>query len=78
MYSAVAYEAHPHRMDGVVYQYYSRALEAVVESALVTWVGLLLYEIETFAPTGGITVSLSQYLSDVSESQSCVCRPIST
>lgn len=32
------------------------ALEAVVESALVTWLGLLLYEISSLAPTGGITV----------------------
>lgn len=23
---------------------------------MVTWVGLLLYEISTFAPTGGVTV----------------------
>ncbi len=31
-------------------------LEAIVESALVTWIGLLLYEITTFAPTGHISV----------------------
>lgn len=48
-------------MDGAIYIYqgYLTALEAIVESALVTWVGLLLYEIATFAPTGGITVGIS-------------------
>ncbi len=35
---------------------YTVAIEAVVESALVTWVGLLLFEIASFAPNGHITV----------------------
>ncbi|KAI0086342.1 hypothetical protein BDY19DRAFT_995948 [Irpex rosettiformis] len=34
---------------------YNTALAAVTESALVTWVGLLLYEIAAIAPTGHIT-----------------------
>lgn len=35
---------------------YGVAVEAIVESALVTWVGILLYEISSFAPTGNVTV----------------------
>ena len=35
---------------------YSVIAEAFVESGLVTWVGLLMYEISSLAPTGGITV----------------------
>lgn len=56
---SVAYEVHPHRMDGIGYRRYSTALEAIVESALVTWVGLLLYEIATFAPTSGVTANFN-------------------
>lgn len=37
---------------------YCVIVEAIVESAMVTWVGLLLYEISTFAPTGGVTLNL--------------------
>ncbi|KAI0346490.1 hypothetical protein BDW22DRAFT_764788 [Trametopsis cervina] len=37
---------------------YNLLMEAIIESALVTWVGLLLYEISSTAPTHGrITVS---------------------
>ncbi|KAI0690064.1 hypothetical protein BC835DRAFT_1366385 [Cytidiella melzeri] len=36
---------------------HNTAIALIVESGLVTWIGLLLYEIATFAPTGGITVS---------------------
>ncbi|KAI0818964.1 hypothetical protein BC629DRAFT_1465552 [Irpex lacteus] len=36
---------------------YNTALAAVVESALITWIGLLLYLIAALAPTGRITVS---------------------
>ena len=35
---------------------YSTLMEAVIESALVTWIGLLLYGIATVAPEGHITV----------------------
>ncbi|KAI0818939.1 hypothetical protein BC629DRAFT_687834 [Irpex lacteus] len=34
---------------------YNTALAAVTESAFVTWIGLLLYEIASLAPTGHIT-----------------------
>lgn len=37
---------------------YSTAFEAIIESALITWIGLLLYEITSFAPTGHITTKL--------------------
>jgi hypothetical protein len=35
---------------------YDNAFRAVIESALVTWVGILIYEITALAPTGHITV----------------------
>ena len=35
---------------------YDNALRAVIESALVTWIGILIYEITSLAPTGHITV----------------------
>lgn len=35
---------------------YSALMEAVIESALVTWIGLLLYGVATVAPKGHITV----------------------
>lgn len=37
---------------------YSTLMEAVIESALVTWIGLLLYGIATVAPEGHITVRI--------------------
>ncbi|KAF8274000.1 hypothetical protein EI94DRAFT_1714488 [Lactarius quietus] len=37
---------------------YDKALRAVIESALVTWVGILIYEITSVAPTGHITTDL--------------------
>jgi len=37
---------------------YDNALRLVIESALVTWVGILIYEITSFAPTGHITTDL--------------------
>lgn len=42
---------------------YAVVIEAIVESALVTWIGFLLYEIAAFAPTGHVAVSpcLSEY-----------------
>ena len=33
---------------------YAIVTEAIVESALVTWVGILLFEIGTFAPHGKV------------------------
>lgn len=44
--------AHPYRGNP-----YHMALAAVVESALVIWIGLLLYEVAELAPTGYVTVS---------------------
>jgi hypothetical protein len=35
---------------------YNNALRAVIESALVTWIGILIYEITSLAPKGHITV----------------------
>ena len=35
---------------------YGTVTEAIIESALVTWFGILLYEIATFAPHGRVTV----------------------
>lgn len=40
--------------------HHNTALLAVVESALVTWIGLLMYGIASIAPTGGVTVSKDQ------------------
>ncbi len=37
-------------------QKYDNALHAVIESALVTWIGILIYEITSLAPMGHITV----------------------
>ncbi|KAI0699142.1 hypothetical protein BC835DRAFT_1503561 [Cytidiella melzeri] len=37
---------------------YSLAVRAVIESALVTWVGLLIYEIASLAPEGHVTTNL--------------------
>jgi len=48
------------RNDGLLVlvcsQTYDNAFRAVIESALVTWVGILIYEITSLAPTGRITV----------------------
>lgn len=46
------------RNDGLLFSYrkYDDALRAVIESALVTWIGILIYEITSLAPTGHITV----------------------
>ncbi|GJE86385.1 hypothetical protein PsYK624_024650 [Phanerochaete sordida] len=46
---------------------YAVVVEAIVESALVTWVGLLLYGISTVAPAGHITTDL-----DVGFVMSCI------
>lgn len=35
---------------------YGVVVEAIIESALVTWVGLLFYEVASLAPEGGYTV----------------------
>ena len=48
------------RISGVITPYgtrYTTVLVAIAESALVTWVALLVYEIASLAPTGHITVS---------------------
>ncbi|OBZ79568.1 hypothetical protein A0H81_00264 [Grifola frondosa] len=37
---------------------YGMVLHAVIESAMVTWIGLLVYEISSLAPTGHITTEL--------------------
>ncbi|KAI0763678.1 hypothetical protein BC629DRAFT_971410 [Irpex lacteus] len=37
--------------------YYATAVAAIIESALITWVGLLLYGIASLAPTGAITTA---------------------
>lgn len=39
--------------------HYATLIAAIVESGLVTWIGLLLYGITSVAPTGHITVSPS-------------------
>ncbi|EKM56632.1 uncharacterized protein PHACADRAFT_172292 [Phanerochaete carnosa HHB-10118-sp] len=39
-------------------QPYATVIEAIIESALVTWFGLLVYGISTVAPTGHITTHL--------------------
>ncbi|KAI0771376.1 hypothetical protein BC629DRAFT_1595617 [Irpex lacteus] len=39
--------------------HHNTALLAVVESALVTWIGLLMYGIASIAPTGGVTQALN-------------------
>ncbi len=44
--------------NGALMPHYGVLIEAITESAAVTWVGLLFYEIATTAPTHGkITVS---------------------
>lgn len=35
---------------------YATALRAVIESAFMTWIGILLFEIASLAPSGRITV----------------------
>jgi hypothetical protein len=35
---------------------YAAAIRATIESAVVTWIGIVLCEIGMLAPTGGITV----------------------
>jgi len=35
---------------------YANALRAVIESAVVTWIGILLFEIGSLAPLGHVTV----------------------
>ncbi|EKM55547.1 uncharacterized protein PHACADRAFT_256255 [Phanerochaete carnosa HHB-10118-sp] len=51
----VARDADAHHATGTSHRQYSLVLEAIVESALVTWFGLLFYEIASLAPTGHIT-----------------------
>ncbi|KAI9439090.1 hypothetical protein H4582DRAFT_2128612 [Lactarius indigo] len=40
-------------------QKYDNALRAVIEAALVTWIGILIYEITSLAPMGHITTNLN-------------------
>ncbi|KAI9444717.1 hypothetical protein H4582DRAFT_1805927 [Lactarius indigo] len=50
------------RNDGLLLlssQKYDNALRAVIESALVTWIGILIYEITSLAPMGHITTNLN-------------------
>ena len=48
------------RNDGLIvpvfFRTYDNTFRAIIESALVTWVGILIYEISSLAPTGHITV----------------------
>jgi len=50
------------RHEGLPVSVFSRtfgnALRAVIESALVTWIGILIYEITSLAPKGHITTDL--------------------
>jgi hypothetical protein len=41
---------------------YATALRAVVESALVTWIGILLFEIASLAPSGHVTVGSTFFI----------------
>jgi hypothetical protein len=41
---------------------YATAIRAVIESAVVTWIGLVLCEIGLLAPTGHITVRANYFL----------------
>lgn len=41
--------------------HYATLIAAIVESGLVTWIGLLLYGITSVAPTGHITVSFAAF-----------------
>ena len=57
MHRYLARDANAHHATSSFHQKYGTVvMEAIVESAFVTWVGLLLYEISTLAPTGHITV----------------------
>jgi hypothetical protein len=53
------------RHDGVLVlvcsRRYGNALRAVIESALVTWIGILIYEITSLAPKGHITVCTMRF-----------------
>ena len=53
------------RNDGVLVLVHSRkyddALRAVIESALVTWIGILIYEITSLAPMSHITVCTMRF-----------------
>ena len=53
------------RNEGVLVLVHSRkyddALHAVIESSLVTWIGILIYEITSFAPMGHITVCTMRF-----------------
>ena len=40
---------------------YASAIEAIVESALVTWIGLLFYEVTALAPEGHYTVCIPDF-----------------
>lgn len=51
----LARDANSHHATRSNHRRYSVVVEAIVESALVTWIGLLLYEISSLAPTGHIT-----------------------
>ncbi|GJE90844.1 hypothetical protein PsYK624_069880 [Phanerochaete sordida] len=51
--------ANAHHAGGTGHRQYNVIVEAIVESALVTWFGLLFYEIASFAPTGHITTAFN-------------------
>ncbi|KAF7793183.1 hypothetical protein EIP86_004292 [Pleurotus ostreatoroseus] len=38
---------------------YAEVLRAIIESSFITWIGLLMYEITSFAPAGRITTDLN-------------------
>ncbi|KAI0275164.1 hypothetical protein BC834DRAFT_34725 [Gloeopeniophorella convolvens] len=48
---------HDHKMDMV--RKHSSTLRAVIDSALVTWVGIIVYEVASLAPTGHVTTDLN-------------------
>lgn len=50
------------KVSGMDRSQYSTLIASIVESALVTWLGLLVYGIATVAPQGHITVSKYHYL----------------
>jgi hypothetical protein len=53
----VSYIANGHKSVGLHHgRRYNVVLRAMIESALVTWVGLLIYEISSLAPAGHVTV----------------------
>ncbi|KAI0690063.1 hypothetical protein BC835DRAFT_206872 [Cytidiella melzeri] len=59
----ILYMARNARMNGAVRlcgeSPHNTVIALIAESGLVTWIGLVLYEITTFAPTGGVTTALN-------------------